>query len=112
MKWLLDRVVFTDFTLRSVFRTNSSLAEVVLVKFATWPQVCTVLCETSKQAVNLYVPQDGRCPSTGILKYWTQKLGSLKSVCYAIMNKYPDITSVVQEHTEFTVTLRTLPDAH
>jgi hypothetical protein len=39
---------FTDFTLCSAFAANSSLAKVVLVKFATWPRVCTVPCETSK----------------------------------------------------------------
>jgi hypothetical protein len=30
-------------------------------------------------------------------KYWTQKLESLKSDCHAIMKKYPDATSVVQQ---------------
>jgi hypothetical protein len=37
-------------------------------------------------------------------KYWTKKLGSLKSECYAIMHKYPEVTSVVQQYTDFSVT--------
>jgi hypothetical protein len=45
---------------------NSRLAEVVSVKFAARPRVFTVLCETSKQAANLSVHQDGGRPSTGI----------------------------------------------
>jgi hypothetical protein len=47
--------VFTDLTVRSVFMANFSLAEVVSVKLATRPWVCAVLCETSKQMVNLSV---------------------------------------------------------
>jgi hypothetical protein len=54
-----------DFTLHNVFTANSCLAE-VLVKFAAQPQVCVMLCATTKQAVNLSVHQDGRRPSTGI----------------------------------------------
>jgi hypothetical protein len=65
-KRLLDRVAFMDFTLRSVFTANSRLAEVVLVKFAARPRVCAVLDETSEQAVDLSVHQDGGRPSTGI----------------------------------------------
>jgi hypothetical protein len=68
MKCVLDKVVFTDITLRNVFTSNSSLAKEVSVKFATWQQVCVVLGETSKQAVNLSVHQDGGHPSTGILE--------------------------------------------
>jgi hypothetical protein len=45
---------------------NSHLAEMVSVKFAAQPQVCTALCRTSKQVVNLSVHSDGRSPSTGI----------------------------------------------
>jgi hypothetical protein len=33
----------------------------------------------------------------GFQKYWTQKLASLKFECHAIMNKYPEATSVVQQ---------------
>jgi hypothetical protein len=36
-------------------------------------------------------------PVIGFWKYWMQKLASLKSECYAIMNKYPGVTSVVQQ---------------
>jgi hypothetical protein len=53
---------------------NSHLPEVVWVKFVARPQVCAVLCETTKHAVNLSVHQDGGRPNTGIRKYWTQKL--------------------------------------
>jgi hypothetical protein len=38
------------------------------VKFAACPQVCAVLCEISKQAVNISAHQDVRCPSTGMLE--------------------------------------------
>jgi hypothetical protein len=65
-KHLLDRVVFTDFILCSVFTTNSLLAKVVSVKFAARLQVCAVLCETSKIAANISVHQDGGRPSTRI----------------------------------------------
>jgi hypothetical protein len=58
--------LFTDFTLRSVFTTNTRFAKVVSVKFAAWQRMCVVLCETSKQAVNLSVHQDDGHPSTGI----------------------------------------------
>jgi hypothetical protein len=61
-----SRVVFTDFTLCSVFAANFCLAMVVSVKFAAWSRLCTVLCETTKQAVNLSVHQDGGRPSAGI----------------------------------------------
>jgi hypothetical protein len=47
--------------------------------------------------VNFRVHQDGGCPNTGIPKYWTKKLASLKSECRAIMNKYPEAASVVQQ---------------
>jgi hypothetical protein len=30
-------------------------------------------------------------------KYWIQKLASLKFVCHAIRNKYPEAASVVQQ---------------
>jgi hypothetical protein len=36
-------------------------------------------------------------PLLGFWKYWTQKLASLKSECYAIMNRYPEAGYVVQE---------------
>jgi hypothetical protein len=62
---VLDREHFTDFTLRPVFTAKSRSAK-VLVKFAARLRVCTVLCETSEQAVNLSVQQDGGRPSTGI----------------------------------------------
>jgi hypothetical protein len=65
-KRLLERVVYTDFTLRSVFMANSRLAKLVSGKFVARPPECSVLCETAKQAVNLSVHQDGGCPRTGI----------------------------------------------
>jgi hypothetical protein len=34
--------------------------------FAARPWLCAVLCETTKQVVNLSAHQDGRRPSTGI----------------------------------------------
>jgi hypothetical protein len=43
-----DRVVFTDFTLRSGFTANSRLAGVVRVKLAARPRVCSVLCESGE----------------------------------------------------------------
>jgi hypothetical protein len=36
-------------------------------------------------------------PILGFWKYWTQKLALLKSECNAIMNKYPETASVVQQ---------------
>jgi hypothetical protein len=42
------------------------LARVVLVKFAAQLRVCALLCETSKQVINLSVHQDGGCPSARI----------------------------------------------
>jgi hypothetical protein len=67
--------------------------KVVLVKFAAQLRVCTVLCETTKQAMNLSVHQDGGHPSTGFQKYWTL----LKSQYHAITNKNPEAGSVVQQ---------------
>jgi hypothetical protein len=69
MKHVLDTVVFTDFTLCTVFMANSYLVKEVLVKFAAWPQFYTVLCETTREAVNLNVHQDGGRRSTGTRKY-------------------------------------------
>jgi hypothetical protein len=66
-KRVLGRVIFMQITLRSVFTANSSLVNEVSVKFAAWTRVCSVLCETSKQAVNLSVHKDGGRPSTQIL---------------------------------------------
>jgi hypothetical protein len=69
---MLDRVVFTDFTLCSVFTANSRLAKVVTAKFAAWQRVCAALCvwgggaKTNKQALNLSVHQDGGRPSIWI----------------------------------------------
>jgi hypothetical protein len=51
-----------DFTLRSVFTAESHLAKVVSVKFAAQPRFCSVLCETTKQAVNLRVHQMADVP--------------------------------------------------
>jgi hypothetical protein len=42
-----------------VFTANSRLTKVVSVKFAARPLLCVVLCETTKQVVNLSVHQDG-----------------------------------------------------
>jgi hypothetical protein len=66
-KRVLDRVVFTDFTLRSVLTANFRLVDVVCIIFAARPRVCAVLCETSKQAVNLsvLVHQDGGSGNSG-----------------------------------------------
>jgi hypothetical protein len=61
-------VVFTDFILCGVFTANSCLAEVVSVKFSTQPQLHSVLCETTKQAVKLSAHQDGSGPRTRILE--------------------------------------------
>jgi hypothetical protein len=36
-------------------------------------------------------------PVPGFLKYWTQKLALLKSECHAIVDKYPEAASVVQQ---------------
>jgi hypothetical protein len=36
-------------------------------------------------------------PVPGFRKFWTQKLASLKSECHVITNKYPGVTSVVQQ---------------
>jgi hypothetical protein len=36
-------------------------------------------------------------PVLGFQKYWTQKLASLKSEWHAIMNKYPEAASKVQQ---------------
>jgi hypothetical protein len=36
-------------------------------------------------------------PVSGFQKCWAQKLASLKSECLAIMNKYPEAASVVQQ---------------
>jgi hypothetical protein len=47
-----------------VFTAISCLVKVVSVKFAAW----LWLCETTKQAVNLSVHQDGGRPSTKILE--------------------------------------------
>jgi hypothetical protein len=68
MKCVLDRVAFTGFIIRSVFRANSHLAQVMSVRFLAWPRVCAVLSEAPKQAVNLSVHQDGRHLSTEIPK--------------------------------------------
>jgi hypothetical protein len=39
----------------------------------------------------------GDVPVPGFQKYWTHKLASLRSECHAIMNKYPEADSVVQQ---------------
>jgi hypothetical protein len=36
-------------------------------------------------------------PESGFQKYWRQKLSSLKSQCHAIMNKFPESASAVQQ---------------
>jgi hypothetical protein len=97
MKRVLDRVAITDFILLSVFTPNSCLAKVVSVKFAARSRMCAVMCETTKQAVNLSVHQDGGRPSTGIPEILAQKLTLLKSECHASRNKYPQAASVVQQ---------------
>jgi hypothetical protein len=65
---VLDRVVYTDLTLHSVFMANSHLTKVVLVKFAGQLQLCAVLCETREQVVSLRAHQDGGRPSSRILE--------------------------------------------
>jgi hypothetical protein len=44
------------------------LAKVVSMTFAAWLWLCTVLCKTTKQAMNLSVHQEGRRPNTRILE--------------------------------------------
>jgi hypothetical protein len=51
-----------------VLTVNSRLAKVVSMKFAAWPRVCAVLCESSKQAENSSVEQDEGQPNTGIME--------------------------------------------
>jgi hypothetical protein len=63
---VLDIAVFTDFPSRSMFMASSRLAKVVSVKFSVQPLLCTVLCETTKQVMNLNVHLDDGRPSTGI----------------------------------------------
>jgi hypothetical protein len=53
---VLDRGVFTDFTLRSVFTANFRLAKVMM------------LCETTKQVEELSEHQVGGRPRSGILE--------------------------------------------
>jgi hypothetical protein len=65
---VLDSVVFTDFTLRSVFTANSRLTTVVSVKLAARPLLGAVVYETTKQALNLNVHQDGGSASIGVPK--------------------------------------------
>jgi hypothetical protein len=45
------------------------------MKFAVWPQVCTVLRETLKHVVNLSVHKDGRHPCTWILEILDTEAG-------------------------------------
>jgi hypothetical protein len=47
-------------------------------------------------AVNLSVHQDGERLSTGILELLDTEV-SITEICHAIMKKYPDATSVVQQ---------------
>jgi hypothetical protein len=84
-KQALDRMVFTDVTLCSVFTANSRLATVVSVKFAAQTRVCTVLCKTPKQAVNLSVHQDGTHPSTGIREILDVKAASVVQQVYKVL---------------------------
>jgi hypothetical protein len=78
-------------------RGQSRLAEVMSGKFASRPRVCAVLCETSKEAVNLSVHQDCGRRSTEFRKYRIEKLASLKSECHAITNTVPEAAPVVQQ---------------
>jgi hypothetical protein len=52
--------------LRSELTGNERLANVVSVKYAARARLWAVLCEITKQPVNLSVRQDGGHPSTGI----------------------------------------------
>jgi hypothetical protein len=52
--------------------------------------------EQNKQLTLVYTKMVD-IPVLGFWKYWTQKLASLKSECHAIMNKYPEAASVVQQ---------------
>jgi hypothetical protein len=87
-------MIFMDITLRNVFTANFHLATVVSVKFAAQTRVCTVLCKTSKKAVNLSVHQHGRHPSSRI-----REILDIKAA------------SVVQQVNKYSVALRTLLDA-
>jgi hypothetical protein len=62
----LNPVIVTNTLDSIVFMANSCLMNVVSVKFAAWPWVCAVLLETSKEAVNLSIHQDGGRPSSRI----------------------------------------------
>jgi hypothetical protein len=83
MKRVLDRVIYTDCCVK---HQN---------KWYTW--VYTKMADI---------------PVLGFQKYWTQKLTSLKYECHTIMNKYREAASVVQQVYKYSVTLRTLLDAH
>jgi hypothetical protein len=62
---VLDKVVFTDLTLHSVI-TSTAVCETASEKVAARPRSCAVLCETTKQAVNLCMHQDGGRHRTSI----------------------------------------------
>jgi hypothetical protein len=64
---VLNRVDFTDITLRSVFTANCHLAKVVSVKLADRPRLYAVLYN-NKTRDDLSVHQDGGRPSTGLPK--------------------------------------------
>jgi hypothetical protein len=95
---------FSQTSLHVVFTANSRLVKVVSVKFAAWPHVCAVLCETTKQAVNLSVHQDGRRPSTGIQEIMETEASTTEiwischhKIWISCHHKHPEAAAVVQQ---------------
>jgi hypothetical protein len=83
-KSVLDRVIFTDFTLCSAFTANSTLATVVSMNIAGLPR--------------LWAEQwAGARPNSGTQEYWTRKQAPLKTECHTNMNEHPEAASVVQQ---------------
>jgi hypothetical protein len=74
------------------------------MKFASWPRLPEVLCDTTQQVMHLSVHKMADIPVPGFWKYWTQQLLLLKYLCHDVMNKNPEAASVVQVYKVFSDT--------
>jgi hypothetical protein len=88
------------------------LSDMVSVKFAARPRVCAVLCERFKQAANFSVHQDSALPGAGI-----QEISDIDDSVAEISISFhheqiPRSSSCNAVYIKWSVTLRTLADAH
>jgi hypothetical protein len=98
----LDLVIWTEWFLRTSLYVVCSQPTPDWRRWCRWSlppsHGCAQCCAKQQNKPWTWVyTKMADVPVPGFWKYWTQKLALLKSECHAIMNKYREAASVVQQ---------------